>query len=206
MGRPMRLPPRDALSEPLVLRFSEGFPKVDTDNGLPAGIGGGAMEPRIVWVERWLREREPSRESVEDPRLIRPPAGKTGTLVRLSELMLLDSAGGNLKKSGELGRDVVGVGIDIRLLVNERLGPTLRRLLTIGESSPETEGVFIGKAVGGGLLLGRRNGTLLGGGESSITRTQPGLSGTTGFLAAIFGECPSEPRSNVPLRSRGTLV
>jgi hypothetical protein len=142
---------------------------------------------------------------VEDPKLIRPPAGKTGTLVRLRALMLLGSAGGVLKKSGELGLDVVGVGIEVRPLVNERLGPGILWVFIIGESSPETEGVLVGKAVGGGLLLAWRGTTLLGGGESSITRTQPGLSGATGFLAVILGEFP-EPRSNVPLRSRGTLV
>lgn len=125
MGRPMRLPPRDALSGPLVLRFSAGLPSVDIDNGFAVGIGGGAIEPRTVWVERWLSDNGPSRESVEDPRLIRPPAGKTGTLVRLRELILLVSVG-DLKKSGEPGRDVVGVGIDVRPLVNERLGPILR--------------------------------------------------------------------------------
>ena len=90
---------------------------------------------------------------MEDPRLIRPPAGKTGTLVRLRALMLLDSTGAVLKKSGELGLDVVGVGIEVRPLVNERLGPGILWAFVIGESSPETEGVLVGKAVGGGLLL-----------------------------------------------------
>jgi len=205
MGRPMRLAPSDAVSEPaLVLRLRDELPRV-AESGFAAGRGGGAIELRMVFVERWLRDRGPSRESVEDPRLIRAPAGKTGTLVRLSALTVLESPEA-LKKSGELGRDVVGVGIEVRPLVNERLGPGILKLFGMGESSPETEGVLTGNAVGGGLLLPRRGTTLRGGGESSITRTQPGLSGATGFLAAILGELPgSEPWSNVPLRSRGTL-
>jgi hypothetical protein len=147
-GLPILLAPSDAADRWLCLR--EGFPKVETesprgpgpeaavepvrncetDNGFTVGTGGGAMAlwPRNVLVERWLLLRPPSRESVEELRLERP--AKTGTLVRLRTLKLLDSTGVVGLKSGELGLEVEGVGIDAvleaTLLVNERLGPGIR--------------------------------------------------------------------------------
>jgi hypothetical protein len=180
MGRPMRLAPSDEL-----LLSLEG-PRADIDNGLPEGMGGGPMDPRTVLDERWLRERGPSLESVDDPRLARALAEKRGTLVLFNAFKLRVSIGGGLK-SGEPDRDV-GVGIDVlpRLLVKERLGMG-PRLLAIGDSSLDILGDLTGKEVGGRLSL-RIGVVFLPCGDSSITKTQPGLSGSIFFLEPIAGE------------------
>lgn len=107
------------------------------------------MDPRIVLEVRWLRESPPSLESVDEPMLIRP-VENMGTLVRLRAFKLLvvpvPTAGGS--KSGEVGLDVEGVGMEDRLLVKERRGTTPR--LPMGDSSA-AGGDLRGKAVGGGL-------------------------------------------------------
>lgn len=107
------------------------MPNCELERGLAVGGGGGAIVPcpRRVLVERWLLLSPPSRESVEELRLVRPE--NNGTLVRLRALRLLDSIGVGGLKSGELGLEVEGVGMDdavleVTLLVNDRLGPGIR--------------------------------------------------------------------------------
>jgi len=143
-GLPILLAPNEAVERWLCLR--EGFPSVETESprgpgpgpvpscetesGFADGKGGGPMIdwPRSVLVERWLLLRPPSRESVEELRLLRPVKMP---LVRLRVLILLDSIGVGGLKSGELGLEVEGVGIDdavleVILLVKERRGPGIR--------------------------------------------------------------------------------
>ena len=169
MGRPIRLLPS-------VFR-SEGVVAVEEGIIFVIGTAGGPMDPRITLDIRRLRGGPASLESPEEPILARPGVNM-GTLTRFIAFKLLVVPVPTLgsSKSGEVGRDVEGVGMEVRLLVKERRGTTPR--FAIGDSSAAV-GDLRGKAVGGGLLVLMvvlRRGTRRGGGETFMMSTQPGLS------------------------------
>lgn len=102
MGLPIRLAPTKLFFGPT------GF-KVLAGTGILVsfgeGTGGGPMDPRGAR----LRDVDRSLFPVDEPRLCRAE-GKEGTDVRLGFKVLIPLGGG--VKSGEVGRDAKGVGMD----------------------------------------------------------------------------------------------